>query len=161
MNKSTAAGVRTVAVFEALKGGLVLAAGCGLLRYMHRDVRSVADELLLHLHLNPANRMPHIFLDAVERLPDVRLSVLALLAFVYATLRLAEAYGLWRMRRWAEWLAVASGAIYVPFEIYELAKGVTWLRLTTFSVNLAIVLTMAYALGTERTDSSYDDLTTR
>lgn len=153
MKKSTAAGVRAVAVFEALKGALVLVAGCGLLRYMHRDVRSVADELLLHLHLNPANRMPHIFLDAVQRLPDVRVSLLALLAFVYATLRLAEAYGLWRMRRWAEWLAVASGAIYVPFEIYELAKGVTWLRLSTFTVNLAIVLTMAYALWTERADS--------
>src|SRR5512144_3016137 len=122
MKKSTAAGVRTVAVFEALKGALVLVAGCGLLRYMHRDVRSVADELLLHLHLNPANRMPHIFLDAVERLPDVRLSVLALLAFVSATLPLAEAYGLWRMCCSAEWPAVASGSIYVSYEIYYLAK---------------------------------------
>jgi len=144
--------VRTVAVFEALKGALVLVAGCGLLSVMHRDMRSVAEELVAHLHLNPAKHAPRIFLDAIDRLPDVRLSVLAVFAFAYAAMRLVEAYGLWRVRRWAEWLAVASGAIYLPFEVYELMRGVTWLRLATFTVNLAIVGLMAYTLYMQRAD---------
>jgi uncharacterized membrane protein (DUF2068 family) len=152
MSRKIAAGVRTVAVFEASKGALVLVAGCGLLRFLHRDVRSVAEELVEHLHLNPAKRAPHVFLDAVDRLPDVRLSVLALFAFAYAVMRFVEAYGLWRVRRWAEWVAVASGAIYLPFEVYELARGVTWLRLATFAINLAIVAMMAYAIRAERAD---------
>jgi len=139
-------GVRVVAAFEAAKGVLVLGAGFGLLTFLHHDLRSVADELIRHLHLNPASRSPRIFLDAVERFEDVRLWMLAAMAFLYATLRLVEAYGLWRVRRWAEWVAVGSGAIYFPFEIWELAHGVSWLKLCTFVGNLAIVAYMAWKL---------------
>src|SRR5206468_11757911 len=94
-------GVRVVAAFEAAKGVLVLFAGCGLLTLLRKDVSSVAEELIRHLHLNPASRTPRIFLDAAERLSDTHLWLLAVLAFVYAGLRLVEAYGLWRARRWA------------------------------------------------------------
>jgi uncharacterized membrane protein (DUF2068 family) len=143
-------GVRIVAGFEAGKGVLVLIAGFGLLGVVHRSLREIAEALIRHLHLNPASRSPRIFLDAAERLSDVHLWVLAVLAFAYAGLRLVEAYGLWRHRRWAEWVAVGSGAIYVPFEVWELARGVTWLRLATFGGNLAIVAYMAYTLWRER-----------
>ncbi len=141
-----APGVRVVAAFEATKGLLVLAAGFGLLAVVHRDLRAIAERLLAHLHLNPASRYPRIFLDAADRLSDARLWALATFAFAYAALRLVEAYGLWRMRRWAEWLAVASGAIYLPFEIYELAHGVTWLRAATFTLNVVVIAYMAFML---------------
>ena len=143
-------GVRIVAAFEAAKGLLVLGAGFGLLTVVHKDVRSVAEELIRHLHLNPASRSPRIFLDAAERFSDARLWLLAVLAFAYAGLRLVEAYGLWRARRWAEWIAVASGAIYMPFEIYELTHGISLLRVGTFVGNIVIVAYMAYALWTSR-----------
>jgi uncharacterized membrane protein (DUF2068 family) len=54
---------------------------------------------------------------------------------------------LWRERAWAEWLAVLSGGIYLPFEIYELAKGLTALRITLFAVNVLVVVYMARVLS--------------
>jgi uncharacterized membrane protein (DUF2068 family) len=60
--------------------------------------------------------------------------------------RFTEAYGLWRERAWGEWVAAASGAIYVPFELYELARGISWIKLAALALNLAIVAFMAYAL---------------
>ena len=60
--------------------------------------------------------------------------------------RLAEAYGLWKEKAWAEWLALVSGAIYVPVEIYELAKKVTWIRAGALITNLVIVAFMAHIL---------------
>jgi uncharacterized membrane protein (DUF2068 family) len=51
---------------------------------------------------------------------------------------------LWKERAWAEWLALVSGAIYLPFEIYELARRPDWIRLVIFLVNLAVVVYMAY-----------------
>jgi uncharacterized membrane protein (DUF2068 family) len=143
-------GVRVVAAFEAAKGVLVLLAGFGLLGVVHRSARELAEELIRHLHLNPASRSPRIFLDAAERFSDIHLWMLAALAFAYAALRLVEAYGLWRVRRWAEWVAVGSGAIYLPFEVWELTRGVSWLKLCTFGANAAIVAYMAYALWQER-----------
>ena len=139
-------GERLVALFEAFKGLLVLAAGFGLLAVLHRDLQQLAEELVGHFHLNPASGTPRIFLELAARVSDVRLWVLALLAFAYASLRLAEAWGLWRGRRWAEWLAVASGAIYVPIEIYELVSGTSWIKAATLAANLAIVAYMGRML---------------
>lgn len=51
---------------------------------------------------------------------------------------------MWKERAWAEWLALVSGAIYLPFEIYELARRPDWIRLVIFLVNLAVVVYMAY-----------------
>ena len=96
-------------MFEAAKGTIVLLVGLGLLAVVHRDAQSAAEELVYTLHLNPAKRYPHIFLEAAERYSDVRLWLLAAAAFGYTALRLAEANGLWFGRRWAEWVAVLSG----------------------------------------------------
>jgi uncharacterized membrane protein (DUF2068 family) len=49
---------------------------------------------------------------------------------------------LWHVRPWAEWLAFASGAIYIPFEAADLWRRLTWFRLAVNVVNLGIVLYM-------------------
>lgn len=148
-------GERLIAAFEAAKGVLILVAGCGLLVFVHRDVAALAYELVGHFHLNPASRYPHIFLDLASHVSDTRLWTLAALAFAYACLRLLEAYGLWRGRRWAEWLAACSGGLYLPIEIYELFTGISWMKLATLAANVAIVAYMVRALrrGTPRPGS--------
>ena len=143
-------GEQLVAVFEASKGLLVLMVGCGLLSVVHHDLEQVAEELVGHFHLNPASRYPRIFLEVANHFSDVRMWLLATFAFGYASLRLTEAYGLWHGRRWAEWLAVTSGAIYVPIEIYELFTGITWIKVGTLSANIAIVAYMSHTLWQSR-----------
>ncbi len=153
MRVDRASGVRVIAALEAAKGLVILVAGLGLLRFVHQDLETLAEDLVRHFHLNPASRYPRIFLELADRLSDVRLWLLALMAFAYASLRLVEAYGLWRQRRWAEWLAAGSGAIYVPIEIYELFAGVTPLRVATLTLNVAIVAYMGSMLWAARRDA--------
>jgi uncharacterized membrane protein (DUF2068 family) len=135
-----------VAAFEAAKGVIVLLAGFGLLGLIHRDVQAAAEHFVERLHLNPARHYPHIFIDAASQVTDARLWMLAWLAFCYAALRLVEAYGLRRERRWAEWFALISGGIYVPLEVVELALGVTVFKVVALVVNAGIVAYMSYAL---------------
>jgi uncharacterized membrane protein (DUF2068 family) len=135
----TSAGLRTIAGYEAAKGTLVLLAGLGLLGLIHRDVQEAGEELVRHLHLSPSSHYPRIFLGLTARVTDGWLWALALGSLLYASLRFAEAYGLWRGKAWAEWLAAISGAIYVPFEVVELLKKVTTLRMASLSVNLLVV----------------------
>jgi uncharacterized membrane protein (DUF2068 family) len=142
--------LRVVAVFELAKGLLALAAGAGLLAFVHHDLRSVTTELLLHLHLDPARRVPGIFLLLADRVASIDLWLVALGAALYALVRIAEAYGLWFGREWAEWLGAAAGMIYVPFELYALAKGVTPLRLSTLAINLLVVAVLTEALWRRR-----------
>jgi uncharacterized membrane protein (DUF2068 family) len=141
-----ARGLRVIAVFEAAKGLLVLFAGFGLLSMIHQNLQGLADNLVRHFHLNPSSRYPHIFMEAAAGLTDVRLWLLAMLAFGYAALRLVEAWGIWRDRQWAKWLAVAVGGIYLPLELYELFHGVSGIKVGMLSVNIGIVLYMGTAL---------------
>jgi uncharacterized membrane protein (DUF2068 family) len=135
----SSAGLRTIASYEAAKGAIVLLAGLGLLRFIHRDVQVAGEELVRHLHLSPSSRYPRIFLELTARVTDGWLWTLALGSLLYASLRFAEAFGLWHGKAWAEWLAAISGAIYVPFEVVELVKKVTALRMASLLVNLVVV----------------------
>jgi len=150
VHKTSRRGVRTVAVFEAAKGALVLLAGFGLLSLIHHGAQEVAEDLAGHLRLDPAKGSRHIFLDLAGKLTDERLWLLAFLAFGYSVLRFAEAWGLWRGRRWALWFAVASGAIYIPIEVYELFHGVSRVKIIALVVNVIIVVYMSYTLWLEK-----------
>jgi uncharacterized membrane protein (DUF2068 family) len=136
-------GVRTIALLEGAKALLVLMAGFGLLSLLHRDIGNAAARLVRHMHLNPAHHYPRVFLDAVENLSDSRLVGLASLALLYAFVRGIQAYGLWHERVWAEWFGVLSGAVYLPIEIYELSKGVTWSRILILAINICVIVFLA------------------
>lgn len=142
--------IRLVAWFEAAKGVFVLAAASGLLTLVHRDLGAIAASLLEHAHLNPAAHYPQIFLDAVSHLDDARLRLLAAGAAGYALFRLVEAWGLYRERAWAEWLAALSGAVYVPFELSGLLHRPSWHGALLLGVNLAIVALMLRAVNRRR-----------
>src|SRR5205807_9493167 len=101
--------LRAVALFEAFKGLLVLAAGCGVLALFHGDAQGFADALVGRLHLNPAKNAPRVFLQLLANVSDSQVWLLAGFAALYASLRLIEAYGLWRGRASPEGLAVPAG----------------------------------------------------
>jgi uncharacterized membrane protein (DUF2068 family) len=143
-SESHKAGLRTVATFEASKGLLVLLVSFGLFSLMHKNVEDFAERLVRHLHLNPARHLSHVFLQAAEHVTDARLWALALVALAYSTVRFVEAYGLWNAREWAEWFALLSGAIYLPWEIYQLLEKSTVVRWSVFLINAGIVSYMLY-----------------
>jgi uncharacterized membrane protein (DUF2068 family) len=139
-----AKGVRSIAAFEASKGILVLLVGFGLLHLVHHDLQTIAEKLVRLGHLNPARHYPRVFIDAASRTSDARLKTLAALAFFYSIVRFVEAYGLWHMRGWAEWFAIISGGIYIPLEVFEIAKHASGLRVLALLVNIAIVTYLLY-----------------
>ena len=135
-----------MAWFEAAKGAVVLLAGTGALSLVHGRALSIAATLIERLHLNPAHQYPLILLKAASQVTDVRLWLLAGGAALYALVRFVEAYGLWRARTWAEWFAAISGAIYIPFEIYELLRDARWLVTIALLVNALVVAAMINVL---------------
>jgi uncharacterized membrane protein (DUF2068 family) len=58
----------------------------------------------------------------------------------YGAIELAECIGLWRLRRWAEYLAVVATSAGLPLEIYEMAKGATVTKVVVFLVNVGFVV---------------------
>jgi hypothetical protein len=65
-------------------------------------------------------------------------------AVAYTCVRFAEAWGLWRRREWAQWLALLSSAMYLPWEFVELVEHSNWLYVSLFLTNVAILLYMLF-----------------
>jgi uncharacterized membrane protein (DUF2068 family) len=144
------AAIRTIALFEAFKGTVVLLAASGLLSLIHKDVQAISAKFIEHMHLNPASHYPSIFLVATSHLHDKRLVFLAAGAGVYALVRFLVAYGLYAEKAWAEVLTAVSGAIYVPFEVAKLVRMPTWHSAIFLTVNLLIVTFMVVVLFQRR-----------
>src|SRR5271165_3364779 len=142
--------LRVVAGFEFLKGIFVLLIGLSALLLVHKDAWVIAESLLALLHVSTDRHWAQMFLDFADNLTDARLWAAAQLAFTYSALRFAEAYGLWKQRTWAEWIAFGSGTLLLPLEIRELLRGITLLRSTMFLANLAIVFYMFFLLRAGR-----------
>ncbi len=149
-NRHEREGLRVVALFEAAKGALVLLAGFGMLAFIHRDLHLGVERLVRHFHLNPASRYPRIFIDLADHVTNTQLWLLALSALLYALFRFIEAYGLWHQRRWAEWFAVLVGGIYIPLEVFEFTRGMTWPKVTLLIVNAGIVAYLSLILYRSR-----------
>jgi uncharacterized membrane protein (DUF2068 family) len=66
------------------------------------------------------------------------------IAITYAILRFAEGYGLWRQRAWGEWLAIVSGCVYLPFEIYKVIRRSNQLHWAVLGINILVVLYIAW-----------------
>lgn len=139
-------GLRAVAVFEFIKGSAVLLIGLGLLSLVHHDVQVAVERWMRLLHLDPAWHWCKVLLDDASTMTDLRLRRLAVLAFAYSAFRIIEAYGLWFEYLWAEWLAVISATIYLPFEIQRLTQKTTVAAVCVLMANLGIVAYLAYVL---------------
>lgn len=143
---STRRALRLIATMEALKGVIVFGAGFGMLSLLHRDVRLIAESLVTRLHIDPDRHFAGVFLNAADKVTDSRLWGLAALAVAYSALRFVEAYGLWQDRRWASWLGAASGAIYIPVEIYELLEKPSAVKAGALVFNVAVVVYLLWSL---------------
>jgi len=138
----TSVALRTVAVFEVTKAAVVLLLGCGLFHLMHKNLDDVAERVVQVLHINPEGKLSNLFFELASHTSDGNLWVLALGTLAYASLRLTEAYGLWREREWAQWFSLLSTALYLPPELYWMLRDPSWLRCAVLVTNISIFLFM-------------------
>ena len=133
--------LRTVAFLEFAKGVAVLAAAFSLYWV---DPTDVVGAFLDFLHISPDHHLAQALLRSADFLGNTSMWSVILVACVYSALRFAEAVGLWKARPWAEWIALVSGAMYLPFEIFNLAHRVSLFHASILIVNLAVVAYMFY-----------------
>ncbi len=70
---------------------------------------------------------------------------LGLIVAAYAALEAVEMVGLWRNRRWAEYLTSVAIAAFIPLEVYELSRGVSAFKIAAFVINVLVLAYLLYA----------------
>jgi uncharacterized membrane protein (DUF2068 family) len=82
----------------------------------------------------------HLFAISITSLYLVGVAVAA-----YGVLEGVEAVGLWLGKRWAEYLTFIATIVFVPYEIYELTKSVSALKVVALVLNLAVAVYLLLA----------------
>jgi uncharacterized membrane protein (DUF2068 family) len=128
-----------IAAFKFVKAVLSILVALGAFGLLDRNVAAHAERGGGARASGYDQRRVERVISLIVALRPHRLEVIGAAALVYAALFATEGIGLWRGRRWAEWLTVVITASLVPFELYELVRRVTPIRAGALVANLAIV----------------------
>ncbi len=142
--------LRLLALERVLRTLLLALAVYGVLRFKSART-SIQDALTRDL---PAFRASGIHVDQLALVRELqhalatqpsRLNLVAALLAGYAAIEAVEAVGLWLLARWGEYFAAVATAVFLPLEVRELAKGVTFTRGGAFLINVAAVIYLLFA----------------
>jgi uncharacterized membrane protein (DUF2068 family) len=139
--------VRLIILERAIRGTLVFVLGLALLTNS-RNMVSLVRQWVAELDVNPERRLiPRILVTVLRPIGGFSSRTVALIgigALLFGALELTEAIGLARRRRWAEYLTVIAGCIGIPFELMEVLRRQTPLRVSILVANVAIVVYLAW-----------------
>ena len=137
-------------MFKLLKAILMIAVGVGTLKLLHRDVASVLEHWVTMLGLDPGNEYIDRLLEKAANLSPNKIKGLGIVSFIYAGLFLTEGIGLWLVKRWAEWFTIIITSSLVPFEVYEIHRHPTPIKMLVLVINVAVVGYLLYRIRSER-----------
>lgn len=149
MNLSHNALLRLIAVFKLLKAATLIATGIGVFKLIHADVGAVLQHWALTMHLDPGSRFVARAIQRGTDLSPHKIRELGIVSFIYAGLFLTEGIGLWLLKRWAEWFTVIITGSLVPFELYEIYRQPTAIKIVVALINIAVVVYLIYRIFEE------------
>jgi uncharacterized membrane protein (DUF2068 family) len=132
-----------IGLFKLLKAILLLIAGIGALKLLHKDVAATVTHWTQVLRVDPDNRHVHRLLEKLFRISPKQMKELSAGTFFYAALFATEGTGLLLHRRWAEYFTIVTTGLLLPLEIYELSHRFTVAKLVVLIVNALIVVYLA------------------
>ena len=136
-----------IAAERTLRALVLLAVGVVLVSHPHANWANDISRLARHLGLDPNGSGVRKSIEKVRKIHAHQDLVFGVVALAYGLLEGAEAYGLWRRRRWGEWLTVIATSLLLIPEVWELTKSATALKVGALLVNLAVVAYLLARLG--------------
>ncbi len=135
-----------IAAERALRAIVLITVGVVLVSHVHTDWGKAVTNTARHLGFDPSRNGIQRLSGRAQALTPHKLMVYGLIALGYGALEAAEGYGLFRRKRWGEYLTIiATALLFIP-EISELAKKPTPLKILALVLNLVIVVYLIYRL---------------
>lgn len=139
------AGLILIAAYKFVCALLFVLVGLGAFHLLHKDIDDFAWHTLVEvLHWNPEHRVVSFLLDRAELLNDPILRRIGFGAIVYAGVCIAEGIGLYLEKVWGEVLTLLITASFLPFELHELFRRVTPIRVSALAINLLVLAYLLY-----------------
>lgn len=127
-----------IAAFKLAQALLFAAIAFGALGLLHKDVGDLLAQLADYLRFNPESRFVYFVLDKASLIDDRLLKLIGEVGFLYAGLDLLEGIGLYLEKTWAEYLTLLITASFLPWEMFEVSRRLTAIRVGLLLVNALV-----------------------
>jgi uncharacterized membrane protein (DUF2068 family) len=145
--------LRAIAVFRLAKAVLLALAGVAALRLLNLRFAATAGRWVAELPFATEHRYIGETLSKFLSSSSDKKELAAGIALGYAALFAVEGVGLWLGRVWAEYLTIVATASFIPFELYEVVRRHTVVRVAVLLANVFIVGYLIWRVRTDRTPS--------
>lgn len=139
-------GLLMIGLFKLGKAILFFGIGVGVIHMLHKDIGDEVMRLATALKFDPESRFVSILLEKADLIDAHRLRQIGLATFAYSALALTEGIGLLLEKVWAEYLTLILTISFLPWELYELTRRPSWLRLALLVINLIVLAYLMWLL---------------
>lgn len=129
-----------IAAYKFLHALLFIAIGIGAHRLLHKDIADQIDLFARHLRFNPESRLVNFLLEKASLINEPVLRRIGFVAYCYAAVSLVEGIGLYLEKVWGEFLTLAITASFLPWELLEIVRHITWIRIGLFTINVLVFI---------------------
>jgi len=138
LHKRHNTGLILISAFKLGHALLFIAMGVGAFHLLHKDIGDMLEKLAYHLRFNPESRLINFLLVKSSILDERLLKRIVEVFFIYAGLDLVEGIGLYLEKTWAEYLTLTITASFLPWEVFEIFRKLTLIRVSLLALNLLV-----------------------
>jgi len=128
-----------IAAERTLRGALLIAAGAIALAHLDADWGRLIADAARSAGLDAHHNALAGVIRRARALSERKRAEYSGFAIAFGLLEATEGYGLWRRRRWAEYLTVIATSLFLIPEVDELLNRPTAVKAAGFALNVAIV----------------------
>ncbi len=127
-----------IAFYKFLHAALFFAIGIGAHHLLHKNIADQVELFARYLRFNPESRLIVFILQKSSIINGHVLERISFVAYCYATITLIEGIGLYLEKTWGEFLTLAITASFLPWEILEIFRRITWVRVGLLTINILV-----------------------
>jgi uncharacterized membrane protein (DUF2068 family) len=128
-----------IAIYKFAKAALSVLSAVVAWRLMDPHLEAAMHTWAESLPVGFSEHLIRDALAAVSGVPAFRWRQLGIVSLAYAAVFSLEGYGLWRERRWAEYLTIVTSSLLLPFEFIAVMHHATLVRTGVLLANAVIV----------------------
>jgi len=148
-SRSRFLGFEVIGTYKLITGLVALALGIWSLCFLDHDPERGLGRVILRLGLDPHNHVIHSVFSALTGADRKHLRAIEAGTFFYALLHLIEGIGLILGHDWAGYLVVFATSSLIPFEVFQIARKTSLLRISLLALNVGIVVYLIATLRKE------------
>lgn len=138
--------IEIMAIYKFVKAAGLIGIDAGFVKLLQPATAERVQSWILALSNSAAHPVLQKYLVMLMNLSPRRMQALGVVALLYAMLYVIEGIGLWHQSKWAEYLTIIATATFIPLEVYELYRRLTFPRAGALLVNVAVVIYLIYRL---------------